>query len=118
MAAVAKQCSSLLRMASLVNEHIFMCEPGTWPDSEQKNQKWNFYLEVNGCGEDMVEISYLWVPVHHEDEVNIKAKNRGEGNFRCPMFLHQQLSHGTQPTPRRNLENPVDNLLFATLVLW
>lgn len=36
----------------------------------------------------MVEIFYLWVLVYYEDEVNIKVKNRGEGNFRCFMFFY------------------------------
>lgn len=39
LGAVAKQCSSLCRMASLVNEHIFNWEPSTCPDNENCSLK-------------------------------------------------------------------------------
>lgn len=39
LGAVAKQCSSLCRMASLLNEHIFNWEPSTCLDSENYSLK-------------------------------------------------------------------------------
>lgn len=82
--AVAKQYSSLMRMASLVNERIFMCEPDTCPDSDQKNQKWNVYLQVNDGGKDM-EMSSLWVPVHH-----------GDGEYLSIMEMQETLEQKTK----------------------
>lgn len=108
LGAVAKQCSSLCRMASLLKEHIFNWEPSTCLDSENyslKNQKWNIYLELNGGRKDG-NTSQLCVPVHHRDK------------FQMSHVYSSSSWSGHTPCPQETLKKYGNNLLVTTVVVW